>query len=434
MRLASRSNISLTKPGIASEPRAINPQYDMNRIPIERAKLRASSKYILTADISLFYPSLYTHSIPWAIHSKEESKLNRSDDLIGNLLDKLVRNAQDGQTHGIPIGPDTSLLIAEIILGSVDEIIMLNVPLNGYRYIDDYELGFKTRSEAELVLAIMQETLNQYELSLNPKKTCILDLPVPLETPWVSSLRSFPFKGGNNPKTQEYDLLRFFDLAFQLSAEYPGGTVLRYAIARTNGINIKEENWLLFQNLLAQCCIIEPGVLSKVITQLARYKEIFDPSNDIFYRCFNYIITIHAPLGHGSEVAWAIWCLILLEINLSEDAVKFVAKMEDAIVALLALDAENKGLITNESELEEYAKFINSQELYGPNWLLAYEANIKGWLQPAGVQDYVHGDEGFKFLKEQGVSFYDNSLTIDSIVGRPVTDQDAKRFPPSGSY
>ncbi|QDJ13845.1 hypothetical protein CEP45_08410 [Mergibacter septicus] len=31
-------------------------------------------RYLFTTDIANFYPSIYTHSIPWAIYTKEKAK------------------------------------------------------------------------------------------------------------------------------------------------------------------------------------------------------------------------------------------------------------------------------------------------------------------------------------------------------------------------
>ena len=162
---ASRSHFSLTTPVEGTRSRAIERQYSLAQRPIRKAHLRSTSRYILHADINRFYPSIYTHSIPWAIHTKAAAKADRSNRLVGNNLDRLVRNAQDGQTMGIPIGPDTSLLIAEIVLGAIDAELARRRIIHGFRYIDDYEFGFRTLSEAEEALAIFQEILNIYELA-----------------------------------------------------------------------------------------------------------------------------------------------------------------------------------------------------------------------------------------------------------------------------
>jgi len=44
--------------------------------------------------------------------------------LTGNKLDKALRELNDGQTHGIPIGPDISLLVAEALLAATDRELL----------------------------------------------------------------------------------------------------------------------------------------------------------------------------------------------------------------------------------------------------------------------------------------------------------------------
>ena len=69
-------------------------------------------------DVKNFYPSLYTHSIPWALHGKQTIRkpANRHNyNRFGNRLDKLFQSANDECTNGIPIGPAVSDLISEIV-------------------------------------------------------------------------------------------------------------------------------------------------------------------------------------------------------------------------------------------------------------------------------------------------------------------------------
>ena len=61
---------------------------------------QSSKKYVAKADISHFYPSIYTHAITWAAVGPEEAKANQS---IGakwyNKLDKAVRNCKRQETN-----------------------------------------------------------------------------------------------------------------------------------------------------------------------------------------------------------------------------------------------------------------------------------------------------------------------------------------------
>ncbi len=155
-----------------------------------RAASRATARFLLRADISRFYHSVYTHAIPWAAHGKISAKADHSARLYGNVLDTCARKCQDNQTLGLPIGPDTSFILSELVLSVVDQILLRKIKrLNGFRHIDDYELCFDTRSEAEEALAALQEALTEFELALNPSKTQIYELPIPLEKPWASELR-----------------------------------------------------------------------------------------------------------------------------------------------------------------------------------------------------------------------------------------------------
>src|SRR5690606_26294321 len=79
----------------------------------------------LYADFSRYFPTIYTHALEWAVHGKAASKAAlRSKPkriLWGSELDTYVRCMQDGQTQGLPIGPDTSYILAELLGSAIDE-------------------------------------------------------------------------------------------------------------------------------------------------------------------------------------------------------------------------------------------------------------------------------------------------------------------------
>jgi hypothetical protein len=77
---------------------------------------------LFTADVKNCYPSMYTHSIAWALHGKGAARRRRRDlTLLGNRLDKLFQSANDGCTNGIPIGPAVSDLVAELVVSARQE-------------------------------------------------------------------------------------------------------------------------------------------------------------------------------------------------------------------------------------------------------------------------------------------------------------------------
>ena len=78
-------------------------------VELEQASIALSLdyQYLIQTDIVDCYASIYTHSIAWALHGKEQAKKkeNRDDlNLIGNVIDARIRDMQFGQSNGIPQG------------------------------------------------------------------------------------------------------------------------------------------------------------------------------------------------------------------------------------------------------------------------------------------------------------------------------------------
>ena len=408
---AQRSSLSLTTPKTApGTERAIVPTKAFSELPNARAAKRAGMLYVLQTDINTCYPSIYTHSIPWAIHTKTTAKANHSNQLLGNIIDTVIRNGQDQQTVGIPIGPDSSLLVAELILSEVDEKLQKEGISHGFRYVDDFELTFRTHSEADRALAVLQQLLAEYELRPNPRKTVIAALPLPLEMAWTLDLRLFRFR--KTQRQQATDLLGFFGKAFQLVPVYKEESLLKYSVARMTSEIIAKENWELYEDLLLQCASIEPGTLSVVVTEIFRYFNADYPVNSSKVgTSLEGIIGIHAPLGHGSEVAWAIWAPLLLGLSMDEASAAAIAKMDDAVVALLLLDARARGLVDHSVDFSRWQALMTEDGLLGEHWLLVYEATVKGWLPSETGLDPVAKSPYFLWLRSGGVTFYNESAT-----------------------
>lgn len=209
---AELSVISLTNP-IDGLPRELPWGRDIHAA---RSRVRSTGKFVLQADISNFYGSVYTHTIPWAMHTKEATRAALRDKqeppLLGDELDKLFRSMQDGQSVGLPVGPDASLLIAEMILSSIDERIFSDCGSSGFRFVDDYEIVFESESDALSARNRLQSALAEYRLALNPLKTRIEKLPLPLDNGWSRTLWSLIAR---KPILKKADIIDFFEKAFE---------------------------------------------------------------------------------------------------------------------------------------------------------------------------------------------------------------------------
>lgn len=371
------------------------------------------SRYFLRTDIGQFYPSLYTHSIPWALHGKTYAKAHMNQ-TVGDEIDKAIRDQQSGQTVGVPIGPDTSLVVAEVVLTAVDRRL---APLqtNGFRYVDDYEFGFRSLSAAESALSDVQAALAEYELALNPRKTKVVEGPVSLEERWILELSRFPFKAGTSA-SQLNDAVAFFSRAFELVAEYPQQPIIRYAMVSAQRWSFPTAGSRTYQGLVFRALSADPGALPQGVALLAKHVANGGTINKVACRAvLESIIERHAPIGHGSEVAWALWMAIQFEIPLSAATAAHISTMEDDIVALTALDAISRQVFpantVNTGSWQALASLPNALE--AEHWLLTYEANRQGWLSVPLVAQHPF----FQILEQNQVSFYDAGNVLTSFTG-----------------
>ena len=135
-------------------------------------------KYIFTTDIANFYPSIYTHSIPWSIHTRKVAKDQRKpNDNLGNRVDHALRQMREGQTNGIPQGSVLMDFIAEIVLGYADEELTKSLAernITDYhiiRYRDDYRVFTSSKEDAESIARDLTTVLRDLGLQLNSSKT-----------------------------------------------------------------------------------------------------------------------------------------------------------------------------------------------------------------------------------------------------------------------
>ncbi|WP_315558183.1 RNA-directed DNA polymerase [Hoylesella nanceiensis] len=134
-------------------------------------------KFSYDTDIADCYGSIYTHSIAWAIETREIAKEQRDRNLLGNKIDTHIRNMQYGQTNGIPQGSVLMDFIAEIILGYIDELLTVEITkkriknYNIFRYRDDYKIFVNTPNDGEVILRLLSELIVPFGLKLNSSKT-----------------------------------------------------------------------------------------------------------------------------------------------------------------------------------------------------------------------------------------------------------------------
>lgn len=149
---------------------------------IEQASIRLSLdyKYLTMTDITDCYGALYTHTVAWAMHTKQTAKTLRNDkNLLGNRIDETLQDMQNRQTNGIPQGSVMSDLIAEMVLGYADKLLTKALEEKGItdykilRYRDDYRIFTQTAEAGKTILLLLTKVLADLNFKLNSSKTHI---------------------------------------------------------------------------------------------------------------------------------------------------------------------------------------------------------------------------------------------------------------------
>lgn len=210
---------------------------------IEQKSLEYALDYdcVLFTDIVDCYSSIYTHSIPWALHGKKEVKANLTvgnnkskNKSNGDKIDDLIRAMAYGQTNGIPQGSVLMDFIAEIVLGYADlelsdriekyNACFVSNKIDNYkilRYRDDYRIFAGNQECAVKIAKILSEVLQELNFKINTQKTfvstnIIRDSIKPDKLYW------------NESKQEEKSLQKQLLLIHSLAEKYPNsGSLVR---------------------------------------------------------------------------------------------------------------------------------------------------------------------------------------------------------------
>lgn len=411
-----RSPLSLSKPKIKEGLRAIEIS-KFNELYESKVEKSSGYKFALITDLVSYFPSIYTHSIPWAIHTKSIAKTKKSKtaEFYGNILDTCSMNLQDGQTMGIPIGPDTSHIISELIGTSIDKELheLLGYWPAGFRYVDDYYLFFNTREESERALATLTKVTGNYELQVSPAKTKIIEVKELVEESWKYNIKELKISAAR--KAQRDDIHNFFQKVFSLEKQFKDESIIKYSLRQISSSIIKKSNWSIFESYLFKCGYGFPNTLQTIVTIISTYKRHgYTLNQKALERFCENLITEHAISDHHGEVSWLLWLVKEARIALKREVIREVESMSSNVCKLMIIDLYESGIIKHNLKAATLRQYANTDSLLTEDWLIAYEAGKRLWLKNAD-DSFIRNQNFFKKLLTNSVSFYDESARCNSI-------------------
>ena len=350
----------------------------------------AGAQNIVSADISSCFPSIYTHSIPWAMHGLNKAKRERSPLLMGNLLDRVTSGIRDGQTNGILIGPHTSNIISEIVLTKTDsELLKLGYECFN-RKIDDYTFYAKDYAEAENFVRDLGLSLRSYDLNLNHRKTEISSMPQTMENHWVRALRSFQWPGKND--SVSFGVVRaFMDLALDLAQQFDNNAVLSYAF-KVVPSRLTNRARRLFVQLALNLTLLYPYLIPFLNEQILEKHEY--PNMETNIREFTkQLLDIGIRKVYPDAIVFALYYSIQYNFELEMIANEYqkILKIDDCLSNVLLFEYSRRNNLNKILRAVRYRadKLKRSERsVQDRHWLLLYQLWLPKTLASRG-QHYL---------------------------------------------
>jgi hypothetical protein len=379
------SSISFSRPKVSRGSRAITAT-DFSGFRDALVTRASGYSFVLRSDFARFFPTLYTHALEWAVHTKSASKANlktkRASKVLhwGAEIDKCVQRMQEGQTQGLPIGPDTSYILAELVASAIDRDLkgLLRKPLVGARLIDDYALFFESRGEAEAAHSALTHVAANLQVAINTEKTYIDEITGPVREFWTYGLQEFNFPATQG--AQRRALIRYTDAAAVQYAAIKDPAVAVYAAKVISRKLVHPANIDVAIACLLRIANIAPGAMPTIARFIIGYHAIgyvFEIKPISIF--ITSLLGRSLDLGFDHEASWCLWVAIQLEIRIPKSTIAKVSLSRSSVVILLARQAQEAKLCGAVVQNVLGKKLVASDFTEG-NWLLAYEGAMKDWF------------------------------------------------------
>lgn len=301
-------------------------------------------RFLLKTDINSFYPSVYSHALPWALVGHADAKRDRDHTKWFNAIDRCIQLCQRGETRGLPIGPGSSSIVAEALLFPVDSLLREK----GYhftRYIDDYTVFLKNTEECDAFLHDLSQALERFALSLNIRKTKVVPLPAPSRELWTTELNMLigeqeegVLQGDKRPSIQRVRAV--IDKSIVLSNQYPESSVIKYAISAlmerfkpVKGLQLIEDDAARYlEDSIFRHAYHAPAIIPLIQRWLQHFPSSDQRVETRVVKRLQLLLDRTIELGQSDNI---IWCLYyLLQVGDPDEPVNLekCLKMEDPMV------------------------------------------------------------------------------------------------------
>lgn len=393
----TKNRASLVRPMAHKDGRLMIMDYE-GRVEETSRHLRSSfgRRVMVHTDIANYFPSVYSHAIPWAIAGFDYAKKHKNDrGKWFNELDAKVRQLNRNETQGVAIGPASSNIVSEAILARIDAALLNDFVF--VRFLDDYKAYCQSEDEGHHFVNKLAQELARYKLRLNIGKTELIVLPQALTPDWLTSLALvLPTDG----EVSRYHAVSYLNLAVRLAKEVPDGSVVKYA---AKALVRQKLNFMAKLDVLGYILTLsfyQP-------TLLPLLGPLFDAT--LLFGRLRYPAELQRLASENSRfrrsdgMAWTLHYLNKYSIPIEQRVADEVLASRDCVALLLLyLSGDAK----HQAKVVQFANGLDSSDLYELDqyWLLLYEL-----FRVGAIASPYKDEDAFDIMKDSSVSFIQSS-------------------------
>lgn len=372
---------SQIKPRFHEDGRMVQMDYETSESTLSReTRLAQGREFVIKADVSNCFPSIYSHAIDWATRGKKNAKADKSQNSWQANLDLLVRNCHDRETKGVMIGPAVSNLLAELVLQRIDESLVSRGH-KFFRYVDDYTAYCSDRSEAERFVVDLQHALSEYRLDLNTRKTHITELRAGIGNLWMEEVRVHV-----PAKITPLAAARFLRHAELLAHRYPQYSVLKFAVKTLRGRREPgQSSSMLVVDELTRLCTFHPHLAPFLASELDTIRgALSDVDKTRIAGVVEKQMLAAADRAETDIVLWNLHILRrVLKRRVNKPAWELLLRMDDDLVALSLMVWCPRSRAATKRRVLAW-DYLNDAD-YQQHWLVRYEMRRVGLLKDADL-------------------------------------------------
>lgn len=361
-------------------------------------------KYVVKADISTFFPSIYSHSITWAVYGTWTQVGNSNR--WGDKLDKACMTVNGRRTTGFPIGPHTSNILSEIILTAVDKEMQEKGFKKVVRRIDDYTFYAENEKMANEFLRSLQLILQKYELHLNVKKTKIIPINEYIDSCWTSKLNQYNFNTTYSEIGFTY-INNFIEYALNIATQEDNYAVLNYAFKIVSGkTNLSLRAKRLYINKALGLAIQYPYLLP--ILEEFVFDKFFDLQDNKHREILEKFVVnlLHTALEYVimDALAFCFYYAIKYDIVLDNNFISEALDLQDCVSMTLAYEyAKRRELCLKKFKNKAQELHKRGDIFSGQYWLFIYQALEENEYRALNPSNDI--PQFMQDLKAEGMSF-----------------------------